>query len=666
MSRSQAFTALPVWWQVEAASQARVRAYRKGSRLLTAGSTSDFVFFIKKGSVAVEGAAGGESEERRVLCTFKEHDVVGQLECFTGCAAACDVRVVSDTCQVYVLAKDMVARAFSEDQLYIPNLIEGLVEHILDLSTAAPDLVEGWTRPQGMPSGHYLSTLTETVVRRLCDIDVQQEEPPPLLRESQINFRSHVLPGLNTIRSSWEALADRSPTIDLRDFLALEGYVGEIGEKFFSTMKAALYQIIQTRILRDYQDDEYGDEIVHVLSTRLQSILKNRKNAQEVVTDIDIPDLDLNITENLWWHCWLIAAEQSHSESFSEGLHALPWETANSHSDTVLMGDLTRSELLDIGVLEEIWAFLTWSYIHSDLFSKNTLDKYEAAYLLTVGNLTENLTREQIPMFLSLLLPERKSVSRYNVGEFLQAFAKDGLDSHEVPWSTLRKITREKKRDLESYKDDSEQIFMSETSAYIFNPLCMPIQAWFFFVRFVAIYHLMVVPVRIVYQPFTHPGQLELLSTDLPADILTFLHIFVAANTSYQNKKSRWVLSRVKILKNYAAKSFFVDLLAAFPFDWLSMAQVFVSVPACVSMPVCVCVCVCVCACARVCVWVGASVSVRLCLCLSLSLNLVAGGFHPYRRASSDPQDVFRPLCGPGIGGQFRLQVTGKMKTSTK
>ena len=39
-------------------------------------------------------------------------------------------------------------------------------------------------------------------------------------------------------------------------------------------------------------------------------------------------------------------------------------------------------------------------------------------------------------------------------------------------------------------------------------------------VRVVAIYHFIAVPVRIVYQPFTAMTQIELLCTDLIADIL--------------------------------------------------------------------------------------------------------------------------------------------------
>jgi len=507
---------------------------------------------------------GREGEECKTVCSLKEHDVAGQLEFFSGCDATFDFRVVSDTCQVYVLGKEVVRKGLS-DMKYVPNLVDGLLEHIHAMSVDAPEYVEGWIRPHGMRYELYLSTLAETVAQQFGDDGLFWSQ------NKQIDFRVQVLPGLRTIRCSWEALADRSPSINLIDFLTLEDYVGEIGEKFYSNMKAALYQHMQMRILRDYQDAEDGGEIVRIMSMSLQNVMKYRKH--DITTDFEVPDLDLSISENLWWHCWMWVLDQNHYDSNHDG-HISVTETFEASPERGLH-DVASADF-DIGILDEIWALLTQSQISSQLFLKSTLDRYEAAYILTVGNLTESLPRERIPEFLSLLLPERTqtSISRYNVGEFLKAFAKDGLDSLEVSWTTLRKITRERKRDMDSYTDDSENVLMPDATAYIFNPVSMPIRAWFVIVRFVAIYHLMVVPARIVYRPFTHAGQLELLCTDLPADILTFFHIFVVANTSYQNKKSRWVLSRVKILKNYAAKTFFIDLLASFPFDWLSIAQV--------------------------------------------------------------------------------------------
>jgi len=120
--------------------------------------------------------------------------------------------------------------------------------------------------------------------------------------------------------------------------------------------------------------------------------------------------------------------------------------------------------------------------------------------------------------------------------------------------------------------DETERLF-SEESGLVFNPASPLMRAWYYLVRVVAIYHIIAVPVRIVYQPFDRMDHMLLLCTDLPADILTMLHVLISFNTSYHNKKSKRVFSHLKIAKHYLSKNFFLDLVAAFPLDWISMAQ---------------------------------------------------------------------------------------------
>jgi len=148
---------------------------------------------------------------------------------------------------------------------------------------------------------------------------------------------------------------------------------------------------------------------------------------------------------------------------------------------------------------------------------------------------------------------------------------KNGIESTSVQWTSIRKITRERAREFAA-DDDTEYLF-SEESGLVLNPASRPMRVWYTIVRLVAIYHFIAVPVRVVYRPFSHMYQIELLCTDLPADILTILHILVCLNTSYHNKKSRKVYNRFKIAKHYFSNFFFLDLLAAFPLDWISMAQ---------------------------------------------------------------------------------------------
>ena len=97
MSKCKALLGLPIWWQIEAVKQMKTRTYKKGSKILSSGSSTEFVFFIKKGEVVFDIDDKEDPELKVTICTLKEYDVIGQLAFFSGCASGYTARATSDT-----------------------------------------------------------------------------------------------------------------------------------------------------------------------------------------------------------------------------------------------------------------------------------------------------------------------------------------------------------------------------------------------------------------------------------------------------------------------------------------------------------------------------------------------------------------------------------------
>ena len=80
----------------------------------------------------------------------------------------------------------------------------------------------------------------------------------------------------------------------------------------------------------------------------------------------------------------------------------------------------------------------------------------------------------------------------------------------------------------------------------------------------VAIYHFVVVPVRISFLPWNSMLDPRALYTDLVADLLTVINLLVHINTAYLNSRAAWVTNRFKIIRRID----FRVSASAIPFDW--------------------------------------------------------------------------------------------------
>ena len=84
-------------------------------------------------------------------------------------------------------------------------------------------------------------------------------------------------------------------------------------------------------------------------------------------------------------------------------------------------------------------------------------------------------------------------------------------------------------------------------------------------VRLVALYHIFMVPLRIGFNFSPSLTSRLVLSTDLPADLILFLHVLLSLNVGYKNSKSQWITSRFRIFKN----TDWILVLAVLPAEWI-------------------------------------------------------------------------------------------------
>ena len=135
-------------------------------------------------------------------------------------------------------------------------------------------------------------------------------------------------------------------------------------------------------------------------------------------------------------------------------------------------------------------------------------------------------------------------------------FGRHGAKSKEIFWVDVRKAIRDKQGNI----TNETSIFLGN----VLNPKSLLIKKWKIFMKFVAMYHFLMVPVRIMFLPWSSMIDSRALCSDLVADVFGVMHLFIQANTSYLSSSSTWVTNRSKLLRN--VKIGFI--IAAIPLDW--------------------------------------------------------------------------------------------------
>ncbi len=184
-------------------------------------------------------------------------------------------------------------------------------------------------------------------------------------------------------------------------------------------------------------------------------------------------------------------------------------------------------------------------------------ERYEAAFEFAAGSLKNPIPAEQIAEYIKVLFPlYRYRISSYNVSEFLEIFGKNGTRSKELVWADIRKVLREQKSQVPV--DDS--IFLGT----VLNPTSWLVSNWMRLLKAVALYHFIMVPVRISFVPWERMVDSEALGTDLIADIITVLNIPILGNTAYMGSKATWITDTSKIFRRINIGY----IIAAVPVDW--------------------------------------------------------------------------------------------------
>ena len=191
-------------------------------------------------------------------------------------------------------------------------------------------------------------------------------------------------------------------------------------------------------------------------------------------------------------------------------------------------------------------------------------DRYESSYVLVAGDLKKPIPFIKIRDFLEELFPSfQYPISNYNIKETLDVFGRHGSKSREIFWADIRKTIREH----QGNGNIGERLLIGT----VINPKSIVFRKWISLMKFVAIYHFLVVPIRIAFLPWSSMTDFRALCSDLVADFVTVMHVIVLANTAVLSTTSKWMTDRKSLLRN--VESGFI--LSAVPFDWYRFMLVF-------------------------------------------------------------------------------------------
>jgi len=185
----------------------------------------------------------------------------------------------------------------------------------------------------------------------------------------------------------------------------------QVGEGYFKQLRTALFNCMKARILAEHVDADESEAIIEAQNVELDHVfsLQKGENDDKTIRDLEYFSVNLYIDERMWVEAFLWTLHHGEQTAqVRDGRGSVPVKVM----EMVIEDD----EELEIGMLEEAWSYLTFARITKDLLNKTAIDRYEPAYLLAVGNLTENMPLHAIPHFLRLIFPKRKRrISRVNV-----------------------------------------------------------------------------------------------------------------------------------------------------------------------------------------------------------------------------------------------------------
>jgi hypothetical protein len=168
-------------------------------------------------------------------------------------------------------------------------------------------------------------------------------------------------------------------------------------------------------------------------------------------------------------------------------------------------------------------------------FFRVPLAVHEREFVKASGSLSVPLTGLNIKQYLTYLLVEHShAINLYSCREFCGFFKRTLDDETSIRYRDIVTLIKERNSGV-----NHAQLFVSPQHLLL-NPYHFLVVAWTKFMRLVALYHILNVPVRIAFQSEANTmTSLQPLATDLPADTLILLHLLLSVNVSYKNTKNQ-------------------------------------------------------------------------------------------------------------------------------
>jgi ankyrin repeat protein/CRP-like cAMP-binding protein len=194
-------------------------------------------------------------------------------------------------------------------------------------------------------------------------------------------------------------------------------------------------------------------------------------------------------------------------------------------------------------------------------FLEMPISMLETEFTRVTGSLTEPLQGESIRQYLKLVMVDFPfSISLENCREFCGLFNKKFEKSTKISYQEIV-------RQMIAFECNKGQLHVDSSRAFIHscvNPNFVLVQWFTLLMRLVALYHFLVVPVRISFMPYPSFTSKWALYMDLPADVAVCVHVALSLNTAIKSEFGHWVTDRTKILR----QSDLVCLVAVWPLDW--------------------------------------------------------------------------------------------------
>ena len=501
---------LPFCWLRDVAAMCETHSLNKGAMIGKIGCVPEILRILKSGALKATISQGNEKHERddEINVQVVEGGALYPLEFFCGGKAG-QAFVATEASEIIEIGKKPFEDLFQAHPLLLHRVAEVLIQGTIG-SENIPESGGKTFRDELFNSNcedshPVLQKVADTFGVTVPEKDESQQMKQVLLQDLDR--------GLSVVQDSWDLLAQGSNIIS----------------------GSYLDQMVKGQTENQNLDlmDSMGQNFLHIAIASIQS------------------DQELHFGD--WWSCWF---------SFLDSSEEVLLRIIQRGREGLAGGNEGSSTRRRRSSLESLSKSMETVRVKAHLMEHIRGARCEAAYNLTVGSTSQPLLREQFPRFLALLIPTFKYDDCLYLKEFVDMFVPKTQADHTT-FVHIQMMVAKRSPSLSTVRPP---FLLAGTM--IFHPFSLLIQLWLAFARLIALYHFVAVPVRLTFSRMLSEPSSGILTADLVFDALLLLHVLIMFNTSYQNKKSKWVSDRVRIVKRRLYQAFFTAIIPAMPFDW--------------------------------------------------------------------------------------------------